>query len=322
MNTIANWSDQDIYLQQKTPYVVAIHYGWHPLGGGNTKFPDVFHPEFRDKLRENLENAAETHNDPWCIGYFVDNELHGWNHLGYTTMHSGPEEYAKQQLVRDLKNEYNDIEQLNSRWETNYKDWPELLNSTEVPNSKACLADLKEFSKKLVETYYCLCKQTVREIAPNKLYLGSRMAFQYYPSKTHRNWVVDIAARHCDVISFNRYRFSPAKLRLHGSLDKPLIIGEFHFGALDRGMLQTGLRSVQNQQQRGRAYYHYIKDALKNPNLVGAHWFTYGDQAVTGRGDGENYQIGLVDVCDTPYQETIDKCREIGYQIYRIRSQE
>ena len=131
-----------------------------------------------------------------------------------------------------------------------------------------------------------------------------------------------IAAKYCDVISFNRYRFAPNDLQPHDkNIDKPIIIGEFHFGALDRGMLHTGLRSVQNQEQRGKAYYAYIKAALENPYLVGAHWFQYGEQAVTGRGDGENYQIGFLDVCDTPYRETIDACRKIGYKMYEIRMQ-
>jgi len=84
-------------------------------------------------------------------------------------------------------------------------------------------------------------------------------------------------------------------------------------------MLHTGLRSVQNQEQRGRVYYEYIKGALENPYIVGAHWFQYGEQAVTGRGDGENYQIGFLDVCDTPYQETIDACREVGEKMYELR---
>jgi hypothetical protein len=53
--------------------------------------------------------------------------------------------------------------------------------------------------------------------------------------------------------------------------------------------------------------------------VVGAHWFQYQDQATTGRGDGENYQIGLVDVCDRPYPETIRACREVGYRLYGIR---
>ena len=58
---------------------------------------------------------------------------------------------------------------------------------------------------------------------------------------------------------------------------------------------------------------------MENPLIVGTHWFQYGDQATTGRGDGENYQIGFVDVCDTPYPETIAACRDIGCQMYRVR---
>ena len=85
-------------------------------------------------------------------------------------------------------------------------------------------------------------------------------------------------------------------------------------------MLHTGLRSVGSQAQRGEVYRMYLRTALANPAIVGTHWFQYGDQAVTGRGDGENYQIGFVDICDTPYAETIDATRVIGERMYeRIR---
>jgi hypothetical protein len=100
----------------------------------------------------------------------------------------------------------------------------------------------------------------------------------------------------------------------------PVIIGEFHFGALDRGMFHTGLRKTANQQARAAAYLNYVRGAVHNPTLVGAHWFQFGDQATTGRGDGENYQIGFVDVCDTPYPEILAASREVGAAMYRWRS--
>ena len=52
---------------------------------------------------------------------------------------------------------------------------------------------------------------------------------------------------------------------------------------------------------------------------MGTHWFQYADQPATGRGDGENYQIGFVDVCDTPYPEIVKACREVGYGMYASR---
>lgn len=41
---------------------------------------------------------------------------------------------------------------------------------------------------------------------------------------------------------------------------------------------------------------------------------------MTGRFDGENFQVGLTDVCDNPYSETISKVREIGYKMYDVRN--
>ena len=61
--------------------------------------------------------------------------------------------------------------------------------------------------------------------------------------------------------------------------------------------------------------------SLRHPNIVGCHWFSYRVEPTTGRTlDGENYQNGFVDVADTPYTETIQAAREIGYQLYEIRS--
>jgi hypothetical protein len=39
-----------------------------------------------------------------------------------------------------------------------------------------------------------------------------------------------------------------------------------------------------------------VESALAHRQIVGAHWFQYADQATSGRGDGENYQVGFVDI--------------------------
>ena len=150
--------------------------------------------------------------------------------------------------------------------------------------------------------------------------MGCRFDFHFYPEeKLGIEWPIPIAAQYCDVVSFNRYRYSGKTLVLPEGIDKPLIIGEFHFGALDRGMFHTGLRSVGSQAERGEAYINYVRGAMENPYIVGTHWFQYCDQPATGRGDGENYQVGFVDICDRPYAETIAACREVGYNMYEYR---
>ena len=78
---------------------------------------------------------------------------------------------------------------------------------------------------------------------------------------------------------------------------------------------------VKNQKERGEAYAKYVRSALVHPQIVGTHWHQFSDQATTGRFDGENFNVGFTDVCDTPYYEIINGIRAVGYDMYNIRSQ-
>jgi hypothetical protein len=127
------------------------------------------------------------------------------------------------------------------------------------------------------------------------------------------------AAKYCDVLSYNKYEYSVENFGLPKGIDEPVLIGEFHFGSLDRGALHVGIRRANSQSHRGELYSNYVQGALRNPYIVGTHWFQYGDQPPTGRGDGENYNVGLVDICDRPFEELIDHVRTIGNTFYAYR---
>ena len=251
INTFGNWSNQSMYLLRKTPYTVAISSNGVPAATSNNS---AFRTALNTRLTAEVGKSA---SDPWCIGYFVDNEIHDWGDGTQTT----------------------------------------------------------------IETYYRSVNEEIKKVAPNKLYLGSRLDFHDWSGTGTQTEVtiVRAAAKYCDIVSFNRYQFTANDLIMPSDVDKPIIIGEFHWGALDRGLPHTGLRSVGNQEQRGRAYEYYITTALDNPNMVGAHWFQYVDQPYTGRSDGENYQIGFVDVCDKPYPEITGASRQVNYSLYEYR---
>lgn len=319
MNTIANWSSRGIYLMRRTPYTTTLTPASKPLAGSQGywgKFPDVFDPSFRESVRRAIGNEkGQSVNDPWCIGYFVHNEL-GWGNgtaLALATLRSPADQPAKQEFLRDLKAKYGSIARLNEAWGTQLASWEALQSHPAAPDAKKAGDDLRAFSIKTAEAYFSTIREELKKVAPNQLYLGCRFA-----------WVNDGAARaaakFCDVVSYNHYDYNAEKLRLPGDVDRPLIIGEFHFGALDRGLFHPGLRRADNQQDRARKYRDYVESALRNPYVVGAHWFEYRDQATTGRGDGENYQIGLVDICDTPYTETIAAVRAVGAEMYEYRA--
>ncbi len=318
LNTIADWSDSSIYLLRRTPYTDNIGYGVKMIEGSKGywgKFPDVFDASFAAAIRRAMESKTNSSaNDPWCIGYFSDNEM-SWGDetsLALGVLQSPPEQAAKREFLNDLKAKYPDIAGLNSAWGTNYASWEALLESRTAPDKVKARKDLVAFGIRLAETYFRTVRDTIKTVAPNQLYLGCRFA-----------WVNDDAAKaagqYCDVVSYNLYQRSIADFKYPGG-DKPLIVGEFHFGALDRGLFHTGLVPVENQQSRAKAYGDYVRGALRHPQFVGTHWFQWIDESTTGRVyDEENYQIGFLDVADTPYAETIAISRAIGQSLYETR---
>jgi len=101
----------------------------------------------------------------------------------------------------------------------------------------------------------------------------------------------------------------------------PVLIGEFHFGVLDRGMFSASLcQTGATREERAIAYIRFMQGVLTHPNFVGAHWFQYRDQPLTGRGDGEAYQLGFVDVADMPYVELCKAARDVGEHMYTYRA--
>jgi len=303
---------------QKTPYVCTISASSKRLEGSEGywgKFYDVFDPSFRSSLAERIGSEKNrTADDPWCIGYFVHNEI-AWGDelsLAVAALASPADQPAKKVFIEDLKAKYKTIDKLNAAWATSHATWEDLLKTVQPPDKNKAGEDLAAFYTKTAETYFKTIREELKKAAANKLYLGCRFA-----------WVNDRAAlaatKFCDVVSYNRYSYSVAEQKLPDNIDMPIIIGEFHFGALDRGMFHTGLRKTVNQQDRADKYKSYVQGALENPYIVGTHWFQYKDQATTGRGDGENYQIGFVDICDRPYPEIVQACREVGYGMYEYR---
>ena len=251
MNTIAANSNTHFYREGRMPYTIEIRSGLsHSLPEDFDA--EAFKVSFQKVLTEKY-HIEESADDPWCIGYFIDNE------------------YA----------------------------WP------------------KKNQEKAIYDYFRAVREVLNELAPKKLYLGCRSN-----SVNFNRIAFEAAARYCDVISINHYDYNVSTFKETEGLDKPLMIGEFHFGALDRGLPHTGLRAASNQRQRARLFEHFVSQALEDDYVVGAHWFQYLDQPYTARSDGENYQIGFVDICDRPYPEMIEASRKISGTMYSYRLNE
>ena len=174
--------------------------------------------------------------------------------------------------------------------------------------------DEKEFYR----AYFKACREAIKAIAPNKLYLGCRLV-----GYRQSSYILSAAGEFCDVVSINGYCNSIYNVQqglLTGNgFDKPILHGEFHFGCIDRGMFSAGLCPVGTQAERARSLTRFMQGALVHPNIIGAHWFQYRDQPLQGRGDGEAYQVGFVDVCDRTYPWLTRAAREVGENMYDYR---
>lgn len=236
--------------------------------------------------------------------------------LGDDVLRSPASQAAKQEFVGDLKAKYPTIANLNAAWETEYADWDAFLQGTDVPRSKGYQADSDIFFRKAVDQYFRLCRDAVKSAAPHRLYLGCR----FISTDAVRPALFGASARYCDVLTANVYSHSPANLTAPGFPDMPVLVGEFHLGIHDRGMFSPGLCPAGvTQAERALAFTRYLQGALAHPNIVGAHWFQFRDQPLTGRWDGEGYAIGFVDVADTSYVEMTQAARAVGEHMYQYR---
>jgi Beta-galactosidase len=335
-NTIGDWSDLDLSAMHRLPYTVPLspegEYAkvssgedwWGPM-------PDPFDPRFAEAADRMARNAAARfRGDPYLIGYFVDNEL-AWGRgsranpadyyaLAINALAAGQQSPANSAFVAYLTETYRDPERLAEAWGLPLTSWDRFrrdgfaLPQTAFGNP-AVIRDLAAFTRQFAEAYFRTVAEALRRHDPDHLYLGSRFVWQ-------TSEAVGACARWCDVVSFNRYRRSIADdpeewARFH-ELGKPALIGEFHFGSVDRGLFWEGLVGVGKESERGPAYARYLRAVADNPDLVGAHWFQYADEPLTGRTfDGENAHIGFVTVADLPYHDLASAARDANLAVLR-----
>ena len=313
VNTVGAWSEGSLYARN-VPYTVILH-PWSPglksSMGFYGAFPDVFHKSFALNVEKKIQNIdKKILKDPYCIGIFIHNELPWGNatDLARWTLGSKANQPAKQVFVADLKKQFSTIAELNKKWGSKFDSWDQLLkNPASVPYNRA-FKELTAFSQKYADTYFKTCRDLIRKNAPRRLYLGSRFA--------QNNEVASAAAvKYCDVVSANLYYphtgIGGYKLPGQKKDAAPIIIGEFHYGAKDRGFAK-GLRGGETQKERNAMVAEYIKSCMKHPGFVGSHWFQMYDQPVSGRVlDGENYHVGFVDITDTPYKGLINTLKKV-----------
>lgn len=321
LNTLGGWSADNIneYKKEvKLPYTLIIHENSPSI---HEKFPDVFNPKWKDNLEAKLQKKVEgKSDDPYLFGIFINNEIHWKNPQSFvvSTLANNQSSYGKKAYIELLKTELSTIDKFNQLAGSNFNSWDELLK-TRVKPKGIKIAGLKKYNiahyTKMCATYFKISKEVIDKYAPGKMYIGCRW------HGNHKNEInTKVGAQYLDILSFNAYHneieFYPYPSK---SIDKPFIISEFNFGALDTGKFFTGLGYASNQRNRGEKYVNFVEGALRNPRCVGTHWFMWANSTTAGKGNGENANCGVVSATDQPYYELIKYMRDVNYNIYKYR---
>jgi hypothetical protein len=185
-----------------------------------------------------------------------------------------------------------------------------------APLTTKAESDLGDFSEIMVSRFFGTLSDACREVDPNHLNLGIRYA------SVPPSWALE-GMRSFDVFSMNCYKSRLPEEdmnKVYELLGLPIIIGEWHFGALDVGLPASGIGHVPDQVGRGKAYRVYLEDAAAKSWCIGAHWFTLYDQSAIGRYDGEDYNIGFIDTCHRPYGPITEAARASHERLYEVAS--
>lgn len=267
----------------------------------------IFNEDFPTFCSSNaVANLAATKNDPWLIGTYSDNELQAPMIEKYLKLNpndpvQGPNYQAAKSWLAKRKGKEN-------------------VSVADITNK-----DRLDFVEYAFDYYHRVASEAIRKVDPNHLYLGSRfMAPVFgYPQ------VFRAAGKYCDVVSVNYYYvWGPIREQLKTWTEwsgRPILIGEFYAKGDDLGYSNGGGGGwmVKTQRDRGLYYQHYALGCLEAGNVVGWHWFMYGDEEAKQQ-DPKKPEVfqcdnkGIMNRKNEPYQETLNLMHQINHEIYPL----
>ena len=280
-------------------------------GGPCTAFPNVFSPKWPAYCRFMAKRyCAPNRNDPWLIGYFIDNELSWW----------GDARKFRTPPARGLF----DAAAKKADGHTAKQALLAFLKARGVASvDQASDADRLEFVRLCARKYFEETTKAIREADPNHLVLGCR----YAGLRSSHPVVWEECARCCDVVSANIYPVADLDRKcvyagsgrnaqkiedqigeyLSHAAGKPLIVTEWSFSALDSGRpcLHGAGQRFFTQRERAEAVSLFARTMMGMPGMAGYVFFKWSDQPVCGRKgpSSENTNYGLVSETDEAYPE-------------------
>jgi hypothetical protein len=311
--TVGGWSDYETLMRSQE-----MTLGIMPVLSLGATAGAPWWDMWDEKITSRMEQVArdqivKVRDHPRLIGYYSDNEMGWWNAaLFKMTLEHAPTSGQRQRLLKLLRETYDD-------------DWEKLLADFE-PVEVASFDELdrggrlylrpgsygirvmRRFMSLVADRYYQLAREIIRKHDSRALVLGDRYQSFYYPEVARASSkYVDVASTNLNA-HWNDGTFLRCYLdTLHKLTGRPILVSEFYSSAREN---RSGNKNshgvfplVATQRERAATARRTLEDVARLPYVVGADWFQFADEPTHGREDGEDYNFGLVDIDDRPYEE-------------------
>ncbi|MBM7564189.1 S-layer homology domain-containing protein [Paenibacillus sacheonensis] len=326
-NSLGMWSGE---ASTTTPYFEVLDgvMGQTPHIGSSRLF-DVFSPDWQSRLDAAYGAAVSGHaDDPMLIGYMFENELpydsFNGTLLGSSAVGSG----TRNELAAWMSGQYDgDIDAFNAAWGTNFASFDDLKSGTLKLNTTAASTDINNFTKHYLETEYHTIYETGKSHDPQHMQLGDRWFAGSLRNAALAQDLAEATAGNVDAITYNYYTNSLdtnwLKQIYAWSGNTPIILSEWHYS--DTSVLPNGSQPVSSPTAQGQMYSDYLENAIATGVVVGSDWFTWLDQAPTGRyfngpNNGESGAYGFVDVTNRPVVAFDEYAKQTHYNVYDLLS--
>lgn len=311
-------------------------------------FPNVFHPDFERYCSYRAKQVCgPLANDPWLLGYFLDNELAWWGRGDLDTglfdavMKKSASHTAKIALKEFLSKKYaGDVAAFNRAWGAQLGAFDGLLGMKSLTgmNAAAVTADKKAFLAMIAETYFGTITRAIRAVDGGHMILGCRFA-----GGRASDVVWAAAGRHCEVLTFNYYGnvdldiglardhtdaragapLGEAFAEFYRMGGRPMMVTEWSFPALDSGLPCTkgaGQR-FRTQAERARATEIYARTILGIPFMLGFDYFMWVDEPALGISSAfpENTNYGLINEDSVPYKPIVEAFQRVNTDAAALR---
>ena len=322
--TVGGWSDYRALLQCRDADINFIPVLAAGMSCG-VPWLDMWDTNIIAQMRQIVrDKIAPLRQDPRVIGYYSDNEMGWWNApLFKMTLEQAPTSGQRQRLMKLLRETYSDD------WTKLLKDFePEGAGSFEALDKGGLLylrpggdgiRVYRRFLGMMAERYYALVREIIHNYDPRGLVLGDRFQSFYYPEVVRASGAsVDVVSMNLNA-AWNDGTFPRFYLdTLHALTGKPVIVSEFYMAAEQNrsgdGNDVSTFPTVDTQAERAVGFRNTVEALARTPYVVGADWFQYYDEPTHGRHDGEDYNFGLVDIHDQPYEQLTAAARALDLE--------